>query len=90
MKNCSALKKNSTYEYRIWYLHADDFTSFINYLDNDAVAKKFDIKIIDQPTIVYIPTKEDKIKIGFSTFIDDFEKFMVFPGRKYNSNRGKL
>ena len=57
---------------RIWYLPADDFTSFINDLENDANAKQFDIKIIDQATIVYIQTKEDKIHVGFSTFIDDF------------------
>ena len=56
---------------RIWYLAADDFTSFINDLENDINAKKFDIKIIDQPTIVYIQI--DKIHVGFSTFIDDFE-----------------
>ena len=55
---------------RIWYLPADDFTSFINDLENDANAKQFDIKIIDQATIVYIQTKEDKIHVGFSTFID--------------------
>ena len=29
---------------RIWYLPADDFTSFINDLENDANAEKFDIK----------------------------------------------
>ena len=29
---------------RIWYLPADDFTSFINELENDANAEKFDIK----------------------------------------------
>ena len=74
---------------RIWYLPADDFTSFINDLENDANAKQFDIKIIDQATIVYIQTKEDKIHVGFSTFIDDFPKFMEFPGRVYNSKERK-
>ena len=74
----------------IWYLPADDFTSFINDLENDANAKQFDIKIIDQATIVYIQTKEDKIHVGFSTFIDDFEKFMIFAGRKYNSKERQI
>ena len=36
---------------RIWYLPTDNFTSFINDLENDV---KFDIKIVEQPTIVYI------------------------------------
>ena len=75
---------------RIWYLPADDFTSFINDLENDANAKQFDIKIIDQATIVYIQTKEDKIHVGFSTFIDDFEKFMIITGRKYNSKERQI
>ena len=78
------------YEYSLWYLPGDDFTSFINDLENDANAKKFDIKIIDQPTIVYIQTKEDKIHVGFSTFIDDFPKFMEFPGRVYNSKERQI
>ena len=75
---------------RIWYLPADDFTSFINDLEYDANAKKFDIKIIDQQTIVYIQIKVDKIHVGFLTFIDDFEKFLVFAGRKYNSKERQI
>ena len=75
---------------RTWYLPADDFTSFINDLENHENAKKFDIKIIYQPTIVDIQTKKDKIHAGFSTFIDSFEKFMVFAGRKYNSNERQI
>ena len=35
---------------RIWYLPADDFTSFINDLQNDANAKKFDIILKQKKT----------------------------------------
>ena len=72
---------------RLLYLPADGFISFINDLENDV---KFVIKIIDQPTIVYIKTKDDKIHVSFSTFIDDFAKFMEFPGRVYRSNERQI
>ena len=42
---------------RIWYLPINDFNAFISELENDVNAEKFDIKIIDQPTIVYIEPK---------------------------------
>ena len=69
---------------------ADDFTSFINDLENHENAQKFDIKIIDQPTIVYIETKDNKIHVSFSTFIDDFAKYMEFQGRVYRSNERQI
>ena len=75
---------------RIWYLPNENFNEFITDLEKDVNYEKFDIKIIDQPTIVYIQTKEDKIHIGFSTFIDNFAKFMVFPGRVYNANERQI
>ena len=75
---------------RIWYLPNDDFNEFITDLEKDVNYEKFDIKIIDQPIIVYIQTKEDKIHVGFSTFIDDFPKFMVFPVRVYNSKERQI
>ena len=71
----------------IWYLPANDFTSFINDLEND---DKFDIKIIAQPTIVYRETKDDKIHVNFSTFIDEFAKLIEFPGRVYRSNERQI
>ena len=43
---------------RIWHLPIDDFNLFINELENVINAEKFDNKIIDQPTIVYIETKD--------------------------------
>ena len=76
------------YEYSHMVFPADDFTSFIN--ENHENSQKFDIKIIDQPTIAYIQKKEDKIHVGFSTFIDDIVNFMVFPGRVYNSNERQI
>ena len=75
---------------RIWYLPIEDFNAFITDLENDVNYEKFDIKIIDQPAIVYIESKDTKIHVGFSTFIADFPKLMVFQGRVYNSNERKI
>ena len=71
---------------KIWTIPIIDFTSFINDLKNEENTLKFDITIIDSPTIVYIETKDDKIYVNFSTFINDFAKFMEFPRRVYNSS----
>ena len=62
----------------IWCIPIDDFTSFIAELENDANEIKFDSKIIiDQPTIAYIETKDAKIHVSFSRFIDDFKIYCV-------------
>ena len=75
---------------RIWYLPIEDFNAFITDLENDVNAEKFDIKIIDQPTIVYIESKDTEIHVSISSFINDFLKLMVFPCRVYNSNERKI
>ena len=50
---------------RKWYLPIDDFNAFFSELENDVNYERFDIKIIDQPTIVYIESKGTKIHVRF-------------------------
>ena len=40
--------------------------------------------------MVFIKTLADRIEIKFSKFIEEFKKYLEFPGRRYNSTERKI
>ena len=72
---------------KTWYLPIKDYDKF-----KDSLAKISDIEyeIKEIKPIVFIKTNGDKIEVKFNKFIEQFNEYLEFKGRCYDSSERKL